>query len=176
MFSEIVVGFTAADVTVGGTATFADDAPVVTVSTDDNITWTITVSGMVTDGTVIASIAAGVAADPAENANLASTSTDNTVTYHEDSNTPPTVSGTLDTTTPTTDQTLTATAEVSDADGDPVTLTFVWSVNGVVVQTTADTTCLTDTFDLSVCRTWRCRRRRYGNRYSQRLRQQRLAG
>ena len=36
---------------------------------------------MTTPGTVIASIAAGVATDPATNPNAASTSTDNTVTW-----------------------------------------------------------------------------------------------
>ncbi len=44
-------------------------------------TYTVAVSGMTGDGTVIATIGAGVAHDAAGNANVASTSTDNTVTY-----------------------------------------------------------------------------------------------
>jgi serine protease AprX len=42
----------------------------------------------------------------------------------------------------------TATATVADDDGDPVTLTYVWSVNGAVEQIDAKTTVLSDTFDL----------------------------
>jgi len=44
-------------------------------------TYTVAVSGMTTAGTVIASIAAGVANDAAGNLNTASTSTDNSVTF-----------------------------------------------------------------------------------------------
>ena len=51
---------------------------------------------------------------------------------------------------PMTNQILTATATAFDPNGNPVTLTYVWTVNGVVVQTTTDTTALTDTLDLSV--------------------------
>ena len=40
-----------------------------------------------------------------------------------------------------------ATATASDADTDPLTLTYVWSVNGVVKRTTI-TAASTDTFDL----------------------------
>jgi hypothetical protein len=43
--------------------------------------YTVAVSGMTGDGTVFASIGAGVATDAAGNGNLASTSTDNTVTF-----------------------------------------------------------------------------------------------
>ena len=44
-------------------------------------TYTVTVTDMTTSGTVIATIAAGVAADAANNLSGASTSTDNEVTY-----------------------------------------------------------------------------------------------
>ena len=44
---------------------------------------------------------------------------------------------------------LTATATKADADGDPVSLTFVWTVNGTVARTFTSATALTDTFDLS---------------------------
>jgi cyclophilin family peptidyl-prolyl cis-trans isomerase len=50
---------------------------------------------------------------------------------------------------PLADATLTATATTRDLDGDAVTLSYVWTVNGSVVQETEDTTALTDTFDLS---------------------------
>ena len=53
------------------------------VSSQDNITWTITISGFATAGTVTASLDAGIATNVANHANLASTSTDNTVTVGE---------------------------------------------------------------------------------------------
>ena len=43
---------------------------------------------------------------------------------------------------------LTATATKSDADGNPVSLTFVWTVNGTVERTFTSATALTDTFNL----------------------------
>ena len=48
--------------------------------TGSGTTYNVAVSGMTSDGTVIATIPAGGAADAAGNANTASTSTDNTVT------------------------------------------------------------------------------------------------
>jgi hypothetical protein len=77
VFSVPVSGFTSADVTVGGTA---GGIKTVTVSGGPS-TYTVAVSGMTTDGTVTASIPAGVTTDAAGNANTASTSTDNTVTF-----------------------------------------------------------------------------------------------
>ena len=50
---------------------------------------------------------------------------------------------------PVATATLMATATKSDADGDPVTLTYEWSVNGVVVQTTSSMNNLTDTLNLT---------------------------
>jgi hypothetical protein len=76
VFSEPVSGFTNGDVTVGGTA---GGTKTVTV-TGGPTTYGVTVSGM-TDGTVIATVPAGGAADAAGNANAASTTTDNTVTF-----------------------------------------------------------------------------------------------
>ena len=65
-------------------------------------------------------------------------------------NTAPTATVSLNDDTPDTNATLTATATRADADaGDTVTLTYLWTVNGVPRQTTT-TTSLTDTFDLSV--------------------------
>jgi cyclophilin family peptidyl-prolyl cis-trans isomerase len=65
------------------------------------------------------------------------------------SNRPPTVALTLNTTRPTTTTTLTATATPSDPDGDPVKLTFVWSVNGTVFRTINSTASTTDNLDLT---------------------------
>ena len=64
-------------------------------------------------------------------------------------NTAPTATVALDDTTPGTNQTITATATRADVDGDTVTLTYVWKVNGTTRKTTAGTSSLTDTFDLS---------------------------
>jgi hypothetical protein len=84
VFSEPVADFATGDVTVGGTA----GATTATV-TGSGTTYSVAVSGMTTDGTVIASIAAGVAHDTAGNPNTASTSTDNTVTYDATAPAPP---------------------------------------------------------------------------------------
>src|SRR5205085_1920086 len=64
-------------------------------------------------------------------------------------NTAPTATVALGDHTPHTNDTLTATATKADGDGDPVTLTYVWKVNGTVVRTTAGSASLTDTLDLS---------------------------
>src|SRR5437773_183614 len=85
VFSEPVSGFTGTDVTIGGTA---GGTKTVTV-TGGPSTYTVAVSGMSSAGTVIATIAAGMATDAAGNGNTASTSTDNSVTFN--ATTPPTV-------------------------------------------------------------------------------------
>src|SRR5207244_3568069 len=77
VFSEAVSGFTGTGVTIGGTA---GGTKTVTVSGGPS-TYTVAVSGMTTAGTVIASLAAGVAQDAAGNTNTASTSTDNSVSF-----------------------------------------------------------------------------------------------
>ena len=64
-------------------------------------------------------------------------------------NSPPSATVVLDNEAPITDDVLTATATRADADGDAVTLTYVWSVDGVVRKTTTASSSLTDTFDLS---------------------------
>ena len=76
VFSEPVADFATGDVTSAGTAG-ATTAAV----TGSGTTYNVAVSGMTADGTVIASIGAGVAHDAATNANTASTSVDHTVTY-----------------------------------------------------------------------------------------------
>jgi hypothetical protein len=77
VFSEAVTGFATGDVTVSGTAPGTKTATV----TGSGATYNIAVTGMTGPGTVIATIAAGVATNSTGNPNSASTSTDNTVTY-----------------------------------------------------------------------------------------------
>jgi hypothetical protein len=79
-FSEPVVGFEAADVTLGGTA----GATTATIS-GSGPTYTVSLSGMTADGTVTATLAANVAQDAAGNGNLVATSADNLVTYQPNS-------------------------------------------------------------------------------------------
>ena len=83
VFSEPVTGFTGSDVSLSGTA-----GATTAVVTGSGTTYNVAVSGMTSDGTVIASIPAGGdspstrgAQDAAGNGNTASTSTDNTVSY-----------------------------------------------------------------------------------------------
>jgi hypothetical protein len=76
VFSSSVTGFAADDVTISGTA---GGTKTVTV-TGSGATYNVAVAGMTTSGTVTASIAAGRATN-GTNTNLASTSTDNTVTW-----------------------------------------------------------------------------------------------
>jgi peptidyl-prolyl cis-trans isomerase A (cyclophilin A) len=62
-------------------------------------------------------------------------------------NRPPTVDVSLNTNSPGTNDLLTATATPADPDGDPVSLTYEWSVDGVVQQTMT-TTATTNSFAL----------------------------
>jgi hypothetical protein len=75
-FSEPVSGFTSGDVAFGGSA----GATTAVVSGGPTI-YAVAVSGMTGDGNITASVGAGAAADSTGNVSLASTSTDNTVTY-----------------------------------------------------------------------------------------------
>src|SRR5204862_138662 len=74
VFSEPVSDFATGDVTLSGTA-----GATTAVVTGSGTTYNVAVSGMATNGTVLASLAAGVAHDTASNASAASTSTDNQV-------------------------------------------------------------------------------------------------
>ncbi len=85
VFSEAVTGFATGDVSITGTAGGTKTATVSGAGT----TYNVAVSGMVSSGTVIANVGAAVATDAAGNGNAASTSTDNTVNWVD--NTPPTV-------------------------------------------------------------------------------------
>ena len=78
VFSETVTGFAANDIsftgsTVGGALT--------AVVSGTGPTYTVGVTGMTGTGNVVASVSAGAATDAAGNANLVSSSTDNTVTF-----------------------------------------------------------------------------------------------
>ena len=84
VFSEnIAAGFTDGDVTLSGTAG-ATTAHVTEIAPFDGTTFSVAVDGMTGPGSVIATIAAGVAQDAAGNSNAASTSTDNVVTFTVD--------------------------------------------------------------------------------------------
>ena len=76
VFSEDVTGFDAGDITIGGTANPSTKS----LTMIDAQHFTVAVGGMTASGTVVATIAAGVATDDNANPNLASTSIDNTVT------------------------------------------------------------------------------------------------
>ena len=76
MFSEVVTDFATGDVSLSGTA-----GATTAIVTGSGTTYNVAVSGMSSNGTVIADIGAGVSTDAAGNGNTASTSTDNTVTY-----------------------------------------------------------------------------------------------
>ncbi len=78
-FNEPVFGFEDGDVIISGTAL---PTSVDVVGNDGDDIYTIKVSGMSGDGTVVATIPSGVAEDIAGNDNAASSSTDNTVTYN----------------------------------------------------------------------------------------------
>lgn len=81
VFAEPVTGFATGDVSLSGTAG-ATTATVTEVAPMDGTTYQVDVTGMTGDGTVIATIAAGVCTSVATGApNAASTSSDNTVTY-----------------------------------------------------------------------------------------------
>jgi DNA-binding beta-propeller fold protein YncE len=64
-------------------------------------------------------------------------------------NTAPSVTVSLSSSSPKTNDVLTATAVGTDVDGDALTYTYTWSVNGVIKRT-ATTAVATDRFDLKV--------------------------
>ena len=78
VFSEQVDGFVNTDVALTGTA-----LATTTALSGSGPTYGILASGMTKSGTVIAAVAASKVTDIAGNANTASTSTDNTVTYND---------------------------------------------------------------------------------------------
>jgi len=83
VFTEPVTGFTNGDVTLSGTAG-ATTVVVTEIGPNNDTTYDVAVSGMTSDGTVIANIGANAATDAAGNGNTASSSTDNTVAFIAD--------------------------------------------------------------------------------------------
>ena len=158
VFSKAVSDFTKDDVTVSGTANATTVA--VTNPDADNMVYTVTVSGMTSEGTVIVTIPANAAYDIISNGNTASTSTDNTVTYD-------TTAPTLTITAPTTDSSCTRNSRnispagtISGSDVASVTWSSVksgsgvcvfsnssgtWSVNDLQIDTSGDTLTITAT-------------------------------
>jgi hypothetical protein len=142
-FSKTVTDFAAGDVTLSGTA----GATTATV-TGSGTTYNVAVSGMTVSGTVIASLAPGVAHDTAGNPNETSTSTDDTVTYSD--TTPPTV---------TINQ---AVGQADPTSASPINLTVVFSepvadfatgdvtLDGTAGATTATVTGSGTTYNVAV--------------------------
>jgi hypothetical protein len=124
VFSEAVSGFTAADVSLAGST--AGGALTASV-TGSGASYTVSVTGMTTTGVVVASIPAGAAQDTAGSSNLASTSSDNVVTFD---NTVPAV---------TIDQ---AAGQLDPTGASPITFTVVFSEP--VTGFTADDVTFTD--------------------------------
>ena len=80
MFSEAVTGFATSGVTLSGSA-----APSTAVVTGSGTTYNVAVSGMTAQGTVVASVKPNAATGIVTAlGNLASTSTDNSVTFTGD--------------------------------------------------------------------------------------------
>ncbi|NJR23748.1 MAG: hypothetical protein HC786_17120 [Richelia sp. CSU_2_1] len=77
-FSEPVTGFDTSDISFTGST--AEGTLTANIS-GTGPTYTLGVSGMTSDGNIIASINANAVTDLVSNTNTASTSTDNTVTY-----------------------------------------------------------------------------------------------
>src|SRR6267378_2098735 len=128
VFSKPVSGFTGTGVTLSGTA---GGTKTVTLSGGPS-TYTVAVSGMSSAGTVIASIAAGVARDAAGNLNSASTSTDNSVSFDA---TAPTVSITSPVSGASVSGTISVTASASDNVGVVGVQFQLDGINGPVVIT-----------------------------------------
>src|SRR5207237_1405107 len=76
VFTEAVSDFATGDVTLSGTA-----GATTAIVSGSGTTYDVAVSGMTGNGAVIAIVAAGKAHDAAGNANTASSSVDNTVTF-----------------------------------------------------------------------------------------------
>jgi hypothetical protein len=113
-FNEPVTGFTDSDVTLSGTAG-ATTADVTEIAPNDGTTYDVAVSGMTSDGTVIASIPANSAQDADQNGNTASTSTDNTVDFDAPNISPTAVD---DSYTTNEDTLLTGNVLANDSDPD----------------------------------------------------------
>lgn len=112
VFNESVSDFATGDVNLAGTA----GATTATV-TGSGTTYTVSVSGMTANGTVIATVPAAAASDTLGNPSTASTSTDNTVTFNDPA--------------PTVLSIVRASADPTGAGTVSWTVTFSESVSGV---------------------------------------------
>jgi hypothetical protein len=126
-FTEAVAGIADGDVTLSGTAG-ATTAVVSELAPFDGTTYDVSVSGMTAGGAVSASIAAAVASDAAGNGNLASTSSDNTVTFVP--NAPPTADAGGPYSVSEGASVLLDGTGSSDPDQDAASLTYVWDLDG----------------------------------------------
>jgi hypothetical protein len=129
VFDEPVTGLTGAGVTLSGTA-----GGTIAIVTGGPVTYDIAVSGMGADGTVVATIAANAATDAAGNGNMASTSTDNAVTYNF--NVPPSESVTNGHCSSSNTASGAIDLALADADGDPLALTLASNSNPTLVPNT----------------------------------------
>jgi CSLREA domain-containing protein len=140
VFSESVADFDATGVTLTGSAA---STATVTV-TGSGTTYNVAVSGMTTSGTITASIAAEKAHDGAGNGNIASTSSDNTVTYNNvDVHSSFVVNSTADTDNGACTQdlcTLRDAINAANLDAGPETITFdpALTANGRPTITVSD--------------------------------------
>jgi uncharacterized repeat protein (TIGR01451 family) len=137
VFEEPVTGFTSSDVTLSGAA-----GATATV-TGGPSTYNVAVNGVADGETVTATIAANVASDSAGNGNLASTSTDNSVTLVL--NRAPVADDDSATTDEDNGVTIAVLANDSDEDGD--TLTVSAASNPANGTATTDGTSVTYTPD-----------------------------
>jgi hypothetical protein len=130
VFNEKVVGFGDAptDVSLSGSAN-PTTATVTEMAPNDGTTYDVAVSGMNANGTVIATIPASAAADPATNASAASTSTDNTVDFILD-NTPPDTTIGAKPSDPSHDPSATFSFSGTDNLTAPAKLTFECKLDG----------------------------------------------
>ena len=132
VFTEPVTGFASGDVTLSGTA-----GATTALVTGSGTTYDVAVSGMTSQGTVIASIPAGAAVDAVGNGNTASTSGDNTVTYNLNSAPPPNSAPTATVTDGRCSSAGRASGTLNltlvDADGDTVSLALASSSNTALV-------------------------------------------
>jgi len=132
VFSDAVTGFIGTDVSLSGTA----GATTATV-TGGPTTYNVAVSGMTAAGTVIATIPAANAKDAANNGNLLSTSTDNSVTHIHDNISPTVISSLRADPNPTSAVivrfTVTFSEPVSGVDVGDFSLTMSGGVSGSVV-------------------------------------------
>lgn len=134
VFSEPVSGFAAGDVTLGGVAG-PRTAVVTEIGPNDGTTYNVAVSGMSGDGEVVAWVDYDVATDADGLGNVASTSTDNTVTFK--ANAPPSAT-VVDGQCSSTNMASGAISLVlSDSDRDPLTLTLASNSNPTLVPTLA---------------------------------------